>query len=107
MDKSTRGILLLLVLLMLTCADRFALANANFYGSNDEQLYVTPDECRANEYYDLISMKCALCDDGLHLVPAKDSEYLGRELARLALFRVLNSASLQLIDPTNRLSGGL
>uniref|UniRef100_A0A8W7K9J5 Meckelin n=1 Tax=Anopheles albimanus TaxID=7167 RepID=A0A8W7K9J5_ANOAL len=72
MDKSTRGILLLLVLLMLTCADRFALANANFYGSNDEQLYVTPNECRANEYYDLISMKCGLCDDGLHLVPAKD-----------------------------------
>ncbi|KFB35823.1 AGAP002548-PA-like protein [Anopheles sinensis] len=48
---------------------------ADFYNSNDVQLYATPDGCRSNEYFDLFAMKCLVCDDGLHLIPGKDSEY--------------------------------
>ncbi|XP_053660519.1 meckelin [Anopheles marshallii] len=61
-----------LLLLTLTASDIVVLANADFYNSNDVQLYATPDDCRSNEYYDLFAFKCSLCDDGLHLIPAKD-----------------------------------
>ncbi|XP_052890600.1 meckelin [Anopheles moucheti] len=61
-----------LLLLTLTVSDIVVLANADFYNSNDVQLYATPDDCRSNEYYDLYAFKCSLCDDGLHLIPAKD-----------------------------------
>uniref|UniRef100_A0AAG5CZQ1 Uncharacterized protein n=1 Tax=Anopheles atroparvus TaxID=41427 RepID=A0AAG5CZQ1_ANOAO len=62
----------ILSLLVSTCADLLVLANADFYNSNDVQLYATPDGCRSNEYFDLFAMKCTVCDDGLHLIPAKD-----------------------------------
>ncbi|XP_052863318.1 meckelin [Anopheles cruzii] len=67
-----RILALLLGLLTFTCSEWLVSANVNFYNSNDEQLYVTPDDCKANEYFDLFAMKCVLCDDGLHLVPARD-----------------------------------
>lgn len=65
-----------LLLIAVSCSDLAVRASADFYNSNDVQLYATPDDCRANEYYDLFAFKCSLCDDGLHLVPAKDSEYV-------------------------------
>ncbi|XP_035893004.1 meckelin [Anopheles stephensi] len=61
-----------LLLVALSCRDFSVLANADFYNSNDVQLYTTPDDCRPNEYYDLFTFKCNLCDDGLHLIPSKD-----------------------------------
>ncbi|XP_053680358.1 meckelin [Anopheles nili] len=61
-----------LLLLILTCGNLLVAANADFYNTYDVQLYATPDDCRSNEYYDLFALKCSLCDDGLHLVPAKD-----------------------------------
>uniref|UniRef100_A0A182MCG5 Meckelin n=1 Tax=Anopheles culicifacies TaxID=139723 RepID=A0A182MCG5_9DIPT len=61
-----------LLLLTLSTSDFVVLANADFYNSNDVQLYATPDDCRSNEYYDLFAFKCSLCDDGLHLISAKD-----------------------------------
>uniref|UniRef100_A0A182QLK9 Meckelin n=1 Tax=Anopheles farauti TaxID=69004 RepID=A0A182QLK9_9DIPT len=56
----------------ITCSDLVVLASADFYNTNEVQLYATPDDCRTNEYYDLFAFKCGLCDDGLHLIPAKD-----------------------------------
>ncbi|XP_041763768.1 meckelin-like [Anopheles merus] len=61
-----------LLLITVSCSDLAVRASADFYNSNDVQLYATPDDCRANEYYDLFAFKCSLCDDGLHLIPAKD-----------------------------------
>ncbi|XP_058120267.1 meckelin [Anopheles ziemanni] len=60
------------ILLVLACSELFFIAKADFYNSNDVQLYATPDGCRTNEYFDLFAMKCVVCDDGLHLIPGKD-----------------------------------
>uniref|UniRef100_A0A182JYH4 RRM domain-containing protein n=1 Tax=Anopheles christyi TaxID=43041 RepID=A0A182JYH4_9DIPT len=61
-----------LLLITVSCSVLAVQANADFYNSNDVQLYATPDDCRANEYFDIFAFKCSLCDDGLHLIPARD-----------------------------------